>query len=65
MIQKQKISDVMLTSAVLIYVIWIMGLFLIDLSPIGDHLLGLSLGLGVGVVVLYKIQKKASQSFNQ
>jgi len=60
-----KISDVMLASAVIIYAIWIMGLFLIDLSPIGDHLLGLSLGLGVGVVVIYKIQKKASQSFNQ
>ena len=59
-----KISDVMLTSAVILYVIWIMGLFLIDLSPIGDHLLGLALGLGVGVVVLYKIQKKASRSFN-
>lgn len=60
-----KISDVMLTSAAVIYAIWIMGLFLIDLSPIHEHLLGLALGLGVGVVVLYKIQKKASQSFNQ
>ncbi len=60
-----KISDVMLTAAVLIYAVWIFGLFLIDLSPVGDHLLGLSLGLGIGVVVIYKIQKKASQSYNQ
>ena len=60
-----KISDVMLTGAAVIYAIWIFGLFLIDLSPVHEHLLGLSLGLGVGVVVIYKIQKKASQSFNQ
>lgn len=58
-----KISDVMLTGAAIIYAIWILGLFLIDLSPVQDHLLGLSLGLGIGVVVIYKIQKKANQSF--
>lgn len=60
-----KISDVMLASATIIYAIWVLGLFLIDISPVQDHLLGLALGLGTGVVVLYKIQKKASQSFNR
>ena len=60
-----KISDVMLASASIIYAIWVLGLFLIDISPVQDHLLGLALGLGTGVVVLYKIQKKASQSFNR
>ena len=60
-----KISDVMLASATIIYAIWVLGLFLIDISPVQDHLLGLALGLGAGVVVLYKIQKKASQSFNR
>jgi hypothetical protein len=60
-----KISDVMLASAIIIYAIWVLGLFLIDISPVQDHLLGLALGLGTGVVVLYKIQKKASQSFNR
>ncbi|GFN42143.1 MAG: hypothetical protein YK1312THETA_2430008 [Marine Group I thaumarchaeote] len=60
-----KISDVMLASATIIYAIWVLGLFLIDISPVQDHLLGLALGLGAGVVVIYKIQKKASQSFNR
>ena len=60
-----KISDVMLASATIIYAIWVLGLFLIDISPVQDHLLGLALGLGTGVVVIYKIQKKASQSFNR
>ena len=60
-----KISDVMLASACIIYTIWVLGLFLFDISPIHEHLLGLALGLGVGVVVVYKIQKKASKSFNQ
>ena len=60
-----KISDVMLASATIIYAIWVLGLFLIDISPVHDHLLGLALGLGTGVVVIYKIQKKASQSFNR
>ncbi len=60
-----KISDVMLASAAIIYAIWVLGLFLIDISPVQDHLLGLALGLGAGVVVIYKIQKKASQSFNR
>ena len=60
-----KISDVMLASAIIIYAIWVLGLFLIDISPVQDHLLGLALGLGAGVVVIYKIQKKASQSFNR
>jgi len=60
-----KISDVMLACASIVYAIWILGLFLFDISPIHEHLLGLSLGLGVGVVVIYKIQKKANQSFNQ
>jgi hypothetical protein len=60
-----KISDVMLASACVIYTIWILGLFLFDISPVQDHLLGLALGLGIGVVVIYKIQKKASQTFNQ
>lgn len=60
-----KISDVMLASAIIVYAIWVLGLFLIDISPVQDHLLGLALGLGTGVVVLYKIQKKASQSFNR
>jgi len=60
-----KISDVMLASAIIIYAIWVLGLFLIDISPVQDHLLGLALGLGAGVVVLYKIQKKASRSFNR
>lgn len=60
-----KISDVMLASATIIYAIWVLGLFLIDISPVQDHLLGLALGLGAGVVIIYKIQKKASQSFNR
>jgi len=60
-----KISDVMLASAIIIYAIWVLGLFLIDISPVQDHLLGLALGLGAGVVIIYKIQKKASQSFNR
>ena len=60
-----KISDVMLASATIIYAIWVLGLFLIDISPVQDHLLGLALGLGAGVVVIYKIQKKASRSFNR
>jgi hypothetical protein len=42
----------------------VLGLFLIDIAPVQDHLLGLALGLGTGVVVIYKIQKKASKSFN-
>ena len=60
-----KISDVMLASATIIYAIWVLGLFLIDISPVQDHLLVLALGLGAGVVVIYKIQKKASRSFNR
>ena len=59
-----KISDVMLLSATVIYAIWVLSLFLIDIAPVQDHLLGLALGLGTGVVVIYKIQKKASKSFN-
>ena len=60
-----KFSDVMLGAACVIYGIWILGLFFIDISPVQDHMLGLALGLGTGVVVIYKMQKKSRGNYNQ
>ena len=56
-----KISDLMHGSAWAIFVIWYLGLFLIDLYPVHDYLLGVAIGLGVGVVAIYKIKKKTSR----
>ena len=59
-----KISDLMHGCAWAIFAIWFLGLFLIDLYPVHDYLLGVAIGLGVGVVAIYKIKKKTSRLFH-
>jgi len=59
-----KISDLMHGSAWAIFAIWVLGLFLIDLYPVQDYLLGVAIGLGVGVVAIHKIKKKTSRFFH-
>ena len=59
-----KISDLIHASAWAIFVIWFLGLFLIDLYPVQDYLLGIAIGLGVGVVAIHKIKKKTSRLFH-
>ena len=59
-----KISDLIHVSAWAIFVIWFLGLFLIDLYPVQDYLLGIAIGLGVGVVAIHKIKKKTSRLFH-
>jgi len=58
-----KISHILLVSAIIVYGLWLFGLFLIDLYPVQDHLLGLAIGLGIGTVAIYKINKKANRLF--
>jgi len=59
-----KILDLMHGCAWTIFAIWFLGLFLIDLYPVQDYLLGVAIGLGVGVVAIYKIKKKTSRLFH-
>jgi len=59
-----KISDLIHGSAWVIFAIWVLGLFLIDLYPVQDYLLGVAIGLGVGVVAIHKIKKKTSRFFH-
>ena len=59
-----KISDLMHGCAWAIFAIWFLGLFLIDLYPVQDYLLGVAIGLGVGVVAIHKIKKKTSRLFH-
>jgi len=59
-----KISDLMHGCAWTIFAIWLLGLFLIDLYPVQDYLLGVAVGLGVGVVAIHKIKKKTSRLFH-
>jgi len=58
-----KISHILLVSAIIVCGLWLFGLFLIDLYPVQDHLLGLAIGLGIGTVAIYKINKKANRLF--
>jgi len=58
-----KISHILLVSAIIVCGLWLFGLFLIDLYPVQDHLLGLAIGLVIGTVAIYKINKKANRLF--
>ena len=58
-----KISHILLVSTIIVYGLWLFGLFLIDLYPVQDHLLGLAIGLGIGTAAIYKINKKANRLF--
>ena len=58
-----KISHILLVSAIIVFGLWFFGLFLIDLYPVQDHLLGLAIGLGIGTAAIYKINKKANRLF--
>jgi len=58
-----KISHILLVTAIIVCGLWFFGLFLIDLYPVQDHLLGLAIGLGIGTAAIYKINKKANRLF--
>jgi len=58
-----KISHILLITAIIVCGLWFFGLFLIDLYPVQDHLLGLAIGLGIGTAAIYKINKKANRLF--
>jgi len=58
-----KISHILLVTAIIVCGLWFFGLFLIDLYPVQDHLLGLVIGLGIGIAAIYKINKKANRLF--
>jgi len=58
-----KILHILLVSAIIVCGLWFFGLFLIDLYPVQDHLLGLAIGLGIGTVAIYKINKKVNRLF--
>lgn len=58
-----KISHMLLVSTIIVCGLWFFGLFLIDLYPVQDHLLGLAIGLGIGTVAIYKINKKVNRLF--